>query len=74
MSTHPAIAAALSEQHRRDFTARAETRQITRAARHSHPAPAHSMRTILLPIVAARRAVMRLQLKAPAATGAGSES
>ena len=74
MSMHPAIAAALSEQHRRDFTARDETRRITRAARDSLPAPAHPTRTILLPIAAARRAVMRLQLKSPAATGAGSES
>ena len=38
MSMHPAIAAALSEQHRRDFTARDETRRITRAARDSLPA------------------------------------
>ena len=74
MSMHPTIAAALSEQHRRDFTARAETRQIAHAARDSHPAPAHHMRTILLPIAAVRRAVMRLQLKTPAAEGAGSES
>lgn len=74
MSMHPAIGAALSEQHRRDFTARAETRQITHAARHSRPAPAHPTRTILLPIAAARQAVMRPQLKSPAATGAGSES
>jgi hypothetical protein len=35
---------------------------------------AHPMRTILLPVAAARRAVMRLQLKTSAATGAGSES
>jgi hypothetical protein len=74
MSMHPAIAAALSEQHRRDLTARAETHRITHAARDSHPAPVRPMRTILLPIAAVRRAVMRQQLKTPAATGAGSES
>jgi hypothetical protein len=74
MSVHPAIAAALSEQHRRDFTARDETRRITRAARDGRPVPVHPARIILLPIGAARRAVMRLQLKTPAAEGAGSES
>jgi hypothetical protein len=71
---HPPIASALSEQHRRDFTARAETRRITRAARDSRPAPSCPVRIILLPIAAARRAVMRAQLKSPAAKGAGSES
>lgn len=74
MSMHPTITAALAEQHRRDMTARAETHRITRTARDTRPAPAHPRRTILLPIAAARRAVTRLQLKTPAAEGAGSDS
>ena len=74
MSIHPTIAAGLAEQHRRDFATRAETNRITHAARDSRPVPVRPMRTILLPIAAARRAVMRLQLKTSAATGAGSES
>jgi hypothetical protein len=74
MSMHPAIAAALAELHRRDLTARAETHRITRAAPDSRPASAHPVRTIMRPITAARRAVMRLQPETPAAEGAGSES
>jgi hypothetical protein len=75
MSPHPAIIAALAEQHRRDMIARAEAHRIARAARASRSAPARPSRIILQLIGAVRRPVSRLRaVKAPAAADAGSES
>lgn len=72
MSLHPAIAAALAEQHRRDLTARAEAHRLARAARSSRPSPgtraADPARIIRQLIAAMRRAAIRLRLlRAPAA-------
>jgi len=76
MSMHPTITAALSEQRRRDLTARAETYRMARAARAASPAPARPVRVIILHlIVAVQRPVTRLfRLKTPAPAGAGSQS
>ena len=57
---HPALTAALADQHRRGLLARAETHRIARAARASRPAPARPMRIIPQLIAAARRPVTQL--------------
>jgi uncharacterized ferritin-like protein (DUF455 family) len=58
MLTHPAIAAALADQHRQDLTAQASAYRLARAARDSQPAragrPAQPRRTN--PVQAIRRA------------------
>jgi hypothetical protein len=75
MSMHPALTAALADQHRRDLLARAENHRIARAARASRPATARPMRIIPQLVAAARLPVMRLlPVKAPATARARSES
>lgn len=72
MFPHPTIAEALADEHRRDLTARAETRRLARAARSSRPAPgAHAAdpADIIRQLVTAlRRTARRAPLrKVPAA-------
>lgn len=75
MSVHPAITAAVAEQHRRDMTAQAKAHRIARAARASQTAPARPMRIIPRLIAAARRsATPLLPVKIPATPAAGSEA
>lgn len=66
MSMHPAIAAALAEQHRHDLTTRAENYRLARAARSSRRVPprhtADQVRTLRQLIAAARRMATRLPL------------
>jgi hypothetical protein len=72
MFLHPTIAAALAEQHRRDMTARAEIRRLSRAARSSRPVPgaraADPADIVRKLVTALRRTAMRAPLrKVPAA-------
>jgi hypothetical protein len=60
MFTHPAITAALADQHRRDLTAQASASQIARAARDARPTrPGRSRqpRRITSPVQVIKRAV-----------------
>ena len=67
MFPHPTIAAALAEEHRRDLTARAETRRLARAARSSRPAPgvrvADPADIVRQLVTALRRTAMRAPLR-----------
>jgi len=60
MSMHPAITAALADQHRRDLTAQASAYRLARAARNCQPTrPGRSPgpRRLTGPLQAIRRAV-----------------
>lgn len=70
MFTHPAITAALADQHRRDLTAQANTYRLARAARNCQPTrPGRSPqpRRLTGPVRAIRRAVTTAAAAAAAA-------
>ena len=60
MSMHPAIAAALADQHRQDLTAQANAYRLARAARNcqpTRPGPSSQPRRLTNPVQAIRRVV-----------------
>ena len=56
MSMHPAITAALADQHRRDLTAQASAYQLACAARDSRPTRSPRPRRLTGPLKVIRRA------------------
>jgi hypothetical protein len=71
MLTHPAIAAALADQHHQDLTAQASAYQLTRAARDSQPTRTGRLaqpRRRTGPVRAIRRAATAAAAAAAAAT------
>jgi len=70
MFTHPAIAAALADEHRRDLTAQAATYRLARAVRNGQPTrPGRSAqpRRVTGPVQVMRRAVTAIAAAAAAA-------